>query len=283
LTVTVGAFADDKSILTDSTMADPKEVLKLFDNPSEQFSPRKEMLFINYLFNIDNYPQSKTFEVQRVFRTAVRFYQKKYRATMDFHKQERILDEMQKLSLDVLAHKNISGTTFYAQYNEYLTQLYQTRDAMNRGEIPLPGAAPFNPPANTVSLEEVLNMKVERAIARLSSEVKVYEMVFKDTVLEISAEDMPIQKSIGNVSYLAPKSERKKAYRIKIAMPSVDASEALAMVSQALLSNEKVSGLLFDSKIHIPTKMDANSYELFSYGGQVMLKKAQPLCSRLFQ
>lgn len=283
LAVTFNVFADDNPHTNEPTMADPKEVLKLFDNPSSQFSPRKEILFISYLFNLDNYPESKSFEIQRVFRTAINFYQKKYQATQDFYKQEKILGDMQDLLLKALASKNISRTKLYTDFDQYLFQLYQIRDAMNRGEIPMPGAKEFTIHTDAISLEKILDMKVERAIAKLDNgSEKVHEILFKDATFEISLEALPIQKSVGNISYLAPKSERKKAYKIKIIEPSENVGEATAMISHALLSNDKVSGLLFEDKMHIPSKLDANSYELFSYGSRVMLKKSPPLCSRLF-
>lgn len=284
LIFTFKASADDKAFSNGLLTANPQEVLKLFENPSQDFSPMKNKSFTTLLL-ITNYPQSKSFEIQRVFRAAVVFYQKKYQASQDFGKQERILTDMHKLSLAMLANKNIAGTKMNSDYNEYLKNLFQIRDAMNRGEIPMPGTKEvFIPPTNPGPKPKTLVEKVGSAVDRLSEKsITEYTLSTKeDGIIEVTMESLPVEKAIGNVLFLASESNRAKAFKVRITEPSVDAGEAMVLVTEALLSNTKVAGVIFENSIHIPSKLNAASYELYSYGNRVMLKNSAPLCSRLF-
>lgn len=99
-----------------------------------------------------------------------------------------------------------------------------------------------------------------------------------ETVIEISVRDLVVSHKSGNVSYIAPKSYRKKVYGIKIITPSKNSNFAVLKAAETLLANPYVEGIFYDDWLRIPTGL--KNYTTSPLGANLLVRANK--CMGLF-
>lgn len=267
-----------------------RPIMEEFDyehlNRVAQDHRQPERLFIDYQFHsfvehLSEVPSERAQTVLHILRQAIANYIAYTDTILTETQSKNIINEIHRITR--AAHKyfisqnNHIAAQYFMRVRTKLPELILTemtaRDKLRNNIVDTTKTSLF-PQNQEVILKDSLQYKVDIA----PNETATVE--YKDTLLEVSVREVPTLGTKGNLITLAPKDAPRRIFSLKVLKPSNDTKEALFLTTKHLLSHPKVSGMLFDDFLKVPSEMQSIAHERRTLGDKILL--VRPVCSGLF-
>lgn len=247
---------------------------------------RAELLLVNYQFydfveNLSLVPRERAQTAFHILRRALDTY--------IAYSDKIVTDKQASIVLDEIRRISKAGNEYFASQNNEIAARYFVTLQENLPERLLGQMNAADTRRSEIidttktqmfklNEDAILKNNIEYKVDIKTNEVTTVE--YKDTVLELSVRELPMHEPKGNVITLASKEAPRRVFSLRVLEPSQDVSEALLLTTKHLLSHPKVSGVLFDDRLRVPSEMQNIAHERRSLGERVLL--VRPICSGLF-